>query len=155
MAAADAKGSPTPSVQDDEDMKGWLFKWTNYIKGYQKRWFVLSNGVLSYYRYLPTQFVTNPSVACELFANDESKPEGPHAKESLSIDVSYLKPISSPVTVSLIWLLFVWRVTIDYDSSVVPPVVLPLVKWLLFPNPLTFHGDRFYDGCKINRGEGH
>ena len=26
-------------------------KWTNYIKGYQKRWFVLSNGLLSYYRY--------------------------------------------------------------------------------------------------------
>ncbi|XP_063695797.1 oxysterol-binding protein 1 isoform X2 [Culicoides brevitarsis] len=29
---------------------GWLLKWTNYLKGYQKRWFVLSNGVLSYYR---------------------------------------------------------------------------------------------------------
>uniref|UniRef100_A0A803V7X8 PH domain-containing protein n=1 Tax=Ficedula albicollis TaxID=59894 RepID=A0A803V7X8_FICAL len=32
-------------------MAGWLFKWTNYIKGYQRRWFVLSNGLLSYYRY--------------------------------------------------------------------------------------------------------
>ena len=31
--------------------EGWLFKWTNYIKGYQRRWFVLSNGLLSYYRY--------------------------------------------------------------------------------------------------------
>ncbi|XP_037503370.2 oxysterol-binding protein 1 [Rhipicephalus sanguineus] len=31
-------------------MKGWLAKWTNYLKGYQKRWFVLSNGLLSYYR---------------------------------------------------------------------------------------------------------
>ncbi|CAB3985242.1 Hypothetical predicted protein [Paramuricea clavata] len=30
--------------------RGWLMKWTNYIKGYQKRWFVLSNGLLSYYR---------------------------------------------------------------------------------------------------------
>uniref|UniRef100_A0A8C3L928 Oxysterol-binding protein n=1 Tax=Chrysolophus pictus TaxID=9089 RepID=A0A8C3L928_CHRPC len=29
---------------------GWLFKWTNYLKGYQRRWFVLSNGLLSYYR---------------------------------------------------------------------------------------------------------
>lgn len=29
---------------------GWLLKWTNYLKGYQRRWFVLSNGVLSYYR---------------------------------------------------------------------------------------------------------
>jgi hypothetical protein len=55
------------------DKSGWLLKWTNYLKGsfdagskrstyymtsfsfllilgYQKRWFVLSNGVLSYYR---------------------------------------------------------------------------------------------------------
>ncbi|KAK8730399.1 hypothetical protein OTU49_007988 [Cherax quadricarinatus] len=34
----------------DPDMKGWLYKWTNYLKGYQKRWFVLTNGLLSYYR---------------------------------------------------------------------------------------------------------
>ncbi|XP_076249148.1 oxysterol binding protein isoform X4 [Calliopsis andreniformis] len=33
-----------------QEMKGWLFKWTNYLKGYQRRWFVLSNGLLSYYR---------------------------------------------------------------------------------------------------------
>ncbi|KAH8383508.1 hypothetical protein KR009_009004 [Drosophila setifemur] len=38
----DEKGLP--------EMKGWLLKWTNYIKGYQRRWFVLSKGVLSYYR---------------------------------------------------------------------------------------------------------
>lgn len=25
-------------------------KWTNYLRGYQKRWFVLSNGLLSYYK---------------------------------------------------------------------------------------------------------
>jgi len=30
--------------------RGWIFKWTNYIKGYQRRWFVLANGYLSYYR---------------------------------------------------------------------------------------------------------
>ncbi|XP_013784959.1 oxysterol-binding protein 1-like [Limulus polyphemus] len=34
----------------DGEMKGYLFKWTNYMKRYQKRWFVLSNGILSYYR---------------------------------------------------------------------------------------------------------
>lgn len=34
----------------EPDMRGWLYKWTNYLKGYQKRWFVLSNGLLSYYR---------------------------------------------------------------------------------------------------------
>ena len=33
-----------------DQYKGWLYKWTNYIKGYQKRWFMLQNGYLSYYR---------------------------------------------------------------------------------------------------------
>uniref|UniRef100_A0A668VE01 Oxysterol-binding protein n=1 Tax=Oreochromis aureus TaxID=47969 RepID=A0A668VE01_OREAU len=42
VSAAPAPGSDT--------YKGWLFKWTNYLKGYQRRWFVLSNGLLSYYR---------------------------------------------------------------------------------------------------------
>nr|CDS32970.2 oxysterol binding protein 1 [Hymenolepis microstoma] len=32
------------------NLKGHLLKWTNYLKGYQKRWFVLQNGLLSYYR---------------------------------------------------------------------------------------------------------
>uniref|UniRef100_A0A158QDM3 Oxysterol-binding protein n=1 Tax=Hymenolepis diminuta TaxID=6216 RepID=A0A158QDM3_HYMDI len=32
------------------NLKGYLLKWTNYLKGYQKRWFVLQNGLLSYYR---------------------------------------------------------------------------------------------------------
>lgn len=42
------KGQP---ISGDPEKKGWLFKWTNYLKGYQRRWFVLSKGVLSYYRY--------------------------------------------------------------------------------------------------------
>ncbi|XP_061535471.1 LOW QUALITY PROTEIN: oxysterol-binding protein 1-like [Phycodurus eques] len=46
MSSESKPPAPTPG-----DMyKGWLFKWTNYIKGYQRRWFVLSNGLLSYYR---------------------------------------------------------------------------------------------------------
>ncbi|CAJ0597352.1 unnamed protein product [Cylicocyclus nassatus] len=41
------------AMQDNavEEKSGWLNKWTNYIKGYRQRWFVLdSAGVLSYYR---------------------------------------------------------------------------------------------------------
>lgn len=38
--------------QNEVEKKGWLFKWTNYLKGYQKRYFILSNGVLSYYRWV-------------------------------------------------------------------------------------------------------
>lgn len=42
--------SDSGKLHGDPEMKGWLSKWTNYIKGYQRRWFVLSNGLLSYYR---------------------------------------------------------------------------------------------------------
>ena len=56
--ANDSNGTPaTPpghqlSVQiyDDSSKQSWLWKWTNYIQGYQKRWFVLDDGKLSYYR---------------------------------------------------------------------------------------------------------
>ncbi|XP_046385783.1 oxysterol-binding protein 1 isoform X2 [Ischnura elegans] len=40
----------TEGKGSDTNMKGWLLKWTNYLKGYQRRYFVLSNGMLSYYR---------------------------------------------------------------------------------------------------------
>ncbi|XP_030647291.1 oxysterol-binding protein 2 isoform X1 [Chanos chanos] len=46
-ASTTASGTPAPG---SDTYKGWLFKWTNYLKGYQRRWFVLSNGLLSYYR---------------------------------------------------------------------------------------------------------
>ncbi|XP_035391866.1 oxysterol-binding protein 2-like [Electrophorus electricus] len=49
------KSLPSPVSSDvqgpgPDTYKGWLFKWTNYLKGYQRRWFVLRNGLLSYYR---------------------------------------------------------------------------------------------------------
>ena len=40
-----------------DQYQGWLYKWTNYIKGYQKRWFVLQNGLLSYYRFVKHTFL--------------------------------------------------------------------------------------------------
>eukprot|EP00062_Callorhinchus_milii_P022237 gi/632979807/ref/XP_007906677.1/ PREDICTED: oxysterol-binding protein 2-like [Callorhinchus milii] len=50
--AACSSASPLlpPPPGSDTAHKGWLYKWTNYLKGYQRRWFVLSNGLLSYYR---------------------------------------------------------------------------------------------------------
>ncbi|XP_062334509.1 oxysterol-binding protein 2 [Osmerus eperlanus] len=49
------KSLPSPTLSwvqspGSDTYKGYLFKWTNYLKGYQRRWFVLSNGLLSYYR---------------------------------------------------------------------------------------------------------
>lgn len=37
--------------REAREMKGYLKKWTNYRKGYQLRWFVLEDGVLSYYKH--------------------------------------------------------------------------------------------------------
>lgn len=49
ILSSEKKMTEAKPVSTEPEMKGWLQKWTNYIKGYQKRWFVLSNGVLSYY----------------------------------------------------------------------------------------------------------
>ncbi|XP_038947938.1 oxysterol-binding protein 2 isoform X4 [Rattus norvegicus] len=50
-AGSPVSGTSVPMVSPPLDSyKGWLFKWTNYLKGYQRRWFVLGNGLLSYYR---------------------------------------------------------------------------------------------------------
>ncbi|KAB0790728.1 hypothetical protein PPYR_15720 [Photinus pyralis] len=46
----DSANSKTISSHGEPSMEGWLCKWTNYLKGYQRRWFVLQNGHLSYFR---------------------------------------------------------------------------------------------------------
>ncbi|CAH8839050.1 unnamed protein product [Trichobilharzia szidati] len=37
-------------MNNTEPVSGWLFKWTNLIKGYKKRWFLIQDNLLSYYR---------------------------------------------------------------------------------------------------------
>jgi ankyrin repeat protein len=45
-------GSHDPLAgKEGREMKGYLKKWTNYRKGYQLRWFVLEDGVMSYYKH--------------------------------------------------------------------------------------------------------
>ena len=52
-----AQGATTLNPNDPlagreaREMRGYLKKWTNYRKGYQLRWFVLEDGVLSYYKH--------------------------------------------------------------------------------------------------------
>ncbi len=43
-------GESTPGGKEAREMKGYLKKWTNYTSGYKLRWFVLEDGVLSYYK---------------------------------------------------------------------------------------------------------
>ena len=40
-----------PGGKDTREMKGYLKKWTNYTTGYKLRWFVLEDGVMSYYKH--------------------------------------------------------------------------------------------------------
>lgn len=44
-------GGPVESGKEGREMKGYLKKWTNYTSGYKLRWFVLEDGVLSYYKH--------------------------------------------------------------------------------------------------------
>ncbi|KAI4205977.1 MAG: hypothetical protein LQ346_001356 [Caloplaca aetnensis] len=41
----------TPGGKESREIKGYLKKWTNYTSGYKLRWFVLEDGVLSYYKH--------------------------------------------------------------------------------------------------------
>lgn len=57
LASPDRKpGAEDPSAEHPSligpppSMKGFLKKWTNFTGGYKLRWFVLENGVLSYYK---------------------------------------------------------------------------------------------------------
>ncbi|KAL4994442.1 Oxysterol-binding protein-domain-containing protein [Aspergillus recurvatus] len=44
-------GDASFAGKDSREMKGYLKKWTNYTSGYKLRWFVLEDGVLSYYKH--------------------------------------------------------------------------------------------------------
>ena len=48
-----AVGGAESSIGGKEarEMKGYLKKWTNYTTGYKLRWFVLEDGVMSYYKH--------------------------------------------------------------------------------------------------------
>ena len=42
--------------KESREMKGYLKKWTNYTGGWKLRWFVLEEGVLSYYKHQGAYF---------------------------------------------------------------------------------------------------
>jgi Ankyrin repeats (3 copies) len=44
-------GASLDTTKESREMKGYLKKWTNYTSGYKLRWFVLEDGVLSYYKH--------------------------------------------------------------------------------------------------------
>ncbi|KAI9701035.1 MAG: hypothetical protein M1836_001704 [Candelina mexicana] len=48
---AQSGGDSALGGKEGREMKGYLKKWTNYTSGYKLRWFVLEDGVLSYYKH--------------------------------------------------------------------------------------------------------
>lgn len=50
-ARASIGGEAPLAGKDAREMRGYLKKWTNYTSGYKLRWFVLEDGVLSYYKH--------------------------------------------------------------------------------------------------------
>jgi signal transduction histidine kinase len=55
LAGQAQPGAPSESSgmgsKESREMKGYLKKWTNYTSGYKLRWFVLEDGVMSYYKH--------------------------------------------------------------------------------------------------------
>ena len=52
LGSSASPGADTiPGGKEGREMKGYLKKWTNYTSGYKLRWFVLEDGVLSYYKH--------------------------------------------------------------------------------------------------------
>lgn len=50
-AISNTSGEHSLGGKEGREMKGFLKKWTNYTTGYKLRWFVLEDGVLSYYKH--------------------------------------------------------------------------------------------------------
>lgn len=51
LATGEGPAENALSAKEAREMKGYLKKWTNYTSGYKLRWFVLEDGVLSYYKH--------------------------------------------------------------------------------------------------------
>ncbi|KAJ5757066.1 ATP12 ATPase F1F0-assembly protein [Penicillium nucicola] len=51
LAGRASIGEAPLAGKDAREMRGYLKKWTNYTTGYKLRWFVLEDGVLSYYKH--------------------------------------------------------------------------------------------------------
>lgn len=58
--ARPGSGETIMGGKDAREMKGYLKKWTNYTSGYKLRWFVLEDGVMSYYKHQGMFIVVKP-----------------------------------------------------------------------------------------------
>ncbi|KAL8776927.1 MAG: hypothetical protein Q9194_002843 [Teloschistes cf. exilis] len=72
--SAPATTDGSPGGKDSREIKGYLKKWTNYTSGYKLRWFVLEDGVLSYYKYQACRGAINMRISTlHMDAQDKTK----------------------------------------------------------------------------------
>lgn len=64
-------------------LEGKLLKWTNYINGWQPRWFVLKGGILSYY-----QSRDDINMGCRGALKVSACDVSPHSKDQLRLDIT-------------------------------------------------------------------
>jgi hypothetical protein len=62
-----ASGEAPLAGKEAREMRGYLKKWTNYTSGYKLRWFVLEDGVLSYYKHQGNSLGSRALVYADVF----------------------------------------------------------------------------------------
>ncbi|KAM7250946.1 hypothetical protein ACFE04_022829 [Oxalis oulophora] len=70
----DDAAPPSPEPKNGGITAGILYKWVNYGRGWRSRWFVLEDGVLSYYKvHGPEQFFMSAAAAGKFIGEDAIK----------------------------------------------------------------------------------
>ena len=86
------------NFNESSEKTGWLLKWTNYLKGYQRRYFVLADGILSYYKYV---YLALLSILCLLilsFLNKKTRNESEvnvNCRGRIALASAVIKPLQN------------------------------------------------------------
>ena len=81
-----------PGGKDSRELKGYLKKWTNYTSGYKLRWFVLEDGVLSYYKHQGASPNIKPYMAVADFMQTDDAGSACRGAINMRIAKLYMDP---------------------------------------------------------------
>ncbi|EGW10822.1 Oxysterol-binding protein 2 [Cricetulus griseus] len=134
--AKTSAGSPGPGIglpmvsPPLDSYKGWLLKWTNYLKGYQRRWFVLGNGLLSYYRrkHIPALNLSEMPV----MASGNTK-ESSFSKNLQGVSVGISRQLCHEDTVDTVGKLSIFFLLYQSSNMLIDHVAMQVLRvtWLM------------------------